>query len=365
MERVELEGSMAILVEVDGELAGILVMEDPIRSETPRALRLFRQAGIQRIVMVTGDHPAVAESVGAAIGVDGVLAERTPVEKVEAVKAERINTPGGTVMIGDGINDAPALAAADVGVAMGARGATASSEAADIVITVDRLDRLAEAITIARRSRQIAVQSVVVGVALSAIAMVAAAFGLLAPVQGAVLQEAIDVIVILNALRALAGGGPRVVQLAGWNELRASLEIEHRQLLPLVASVGRMADTCEDLVPGNAAAALLSLAGELDDRLLSHEQLEETTVYPALAAAIGGQDPMAVMSGSHREIFHLVRLLRRNVTRLDDTGLDRDQIRDIRRILYSLHAILGLHFAQEEELYAAVADPHRAEPALA
>ncbi len=150
--------------------------------------------------------------------------------------------------------------------------------------------------------------------------MVAAAFGLLTPVEGALLQEAIDVVVILNALRALTGGGARAVQLAGWNELRATLEIEHRQLLPLVASVGRMADTCDDLAPGDARRRLASLADELDDRLLRHEQLEETTVYPALAAAIGGQDPMAVMSGSHREIFHLVRLLRRNITRLDETG---------------------------------------------
>ena len=365
IERVELEGSMAILVEVDEDLAGILVMEDPIRPETPRALRLFRRAGIQRIIMVTGDHPAVAETVGAAIGVDGVLAERTPIEKVEAVKAERINTPGGTVMIGDGINDAPALAAADVGVAMGARGATASSEAADVVITVDKLDRLAEAITIARRSRQIAVQSVVVGVGLSAIAMVAAAFGLLAPVEGALLQEAIDVIVILNALRALTGGDVHAVKLAGWNTLRAHLEVEHRQLLPIVAAVGRMADTCDDLAPGEVGVALASLADDLDDRLLRHEQLEETTVYPALAAAIGGQDPMAVMSGSHREIFHLVRLLRRNITRIGDAGPDPDQMRDIRRILYGLHAILVLHFAQEEELYSTVSDPRPVEPALA
>jgi heavy metal translocating P-type ATPase len=365
IDRVELEGSMAILVEADDELVGILVMEDPIRPETPRALRLFRRAGIQRIVMVTGDHPAVAETVGAAIGVDGILAERTPTEKVEAVKAERMNAPGGTVMIGDGINDAPALAAADVGVAMGARGATASSEAADIVITVDHLDRLAEAITIARRSREIAVQSVVVGVGLSAIAMVAAAFGLLAPVEGALLQEGIDVIVILNALRALSGGAARSVQLAGWNEMRANLEIEHRQLLPLVASVGHMADTCDDLAPGDVEIALASLADELDDRLLRHEQLEETTIYPALAAAIGGQDPMAVMSGSHREIFHLVRLLRRNTTRLDEAGPLPDQVRDIRRILYGLHAILALHFAQEEELYAAVVDPRPVEPTLA
>ena len=361
IDRVELEGSMAILVEIDDDLAGILVMEDPIRAETPRALRLFRQAGIGRIVMVTGDHPAVAETVGAAIGVDGVLAERTPIEKVEAVRAERINMPGGTVMIGDGINDAPALAAADVGVAMGARGATASSEAADIVITVDRLDRLAEAITIARRSRQIAVQSVVVGVGLSIVAMIAAAFGLLAPVEGALLQELIDVVVILNALRALTGGGVQAVKLAGWDAIRVTLELEHRGLLPLVASVGRMADTCDDLEPAEAAAALTSLADELDDRLLRHEQLEETTVYPALAAAIGGQDPMAVMSGSHREIFHLVRLLRRNITRLDETGPDAEQLRDIRRTLYSLHAILGLHFAQEEELYGSITDPRPAE----
>jgi hypothetical protein len=126
-----------------------------------------------------------------------------------------------------------------------------------------------------------------------------------------------------------------------------------------------MADTCDGLAPDEVVTALTALADELDDRLLRHEQLEETTVYPALAAAIGGQDPMAVMSGSHREIFHLLRLLRRNITRLDETGPLPDQLRDIRRILYGLHAILGLHFAQEEELYASVVDPRPAELALA
>src|SRR5206468_7351346 len=146
-----------------------------------------RRAGITRVVMVTGDHPDVAESVGAALGVDRILSERAPDEKVEAVRAEREH--GVVVMVGDGLNDAPALAAADVGVAMGARGATASSEAADAVVVVDRLDRVAEAVHIARRARSIAVQSVFAGMALSIGGMVLATFGLLPPVAGAVFQE--------------------------------------------------------------------------------------------------------------------------------------------------------------------------------
>ncbi|MFN8622373.1 MAG: heavy metal translocating P-type ATPase [Chloroflexota bacterium] len=355
--QIQVEGSSAVYVEVDGSLAGIVVLEDPIRAETPRALRLFRQAGIRRIVMVTGDHPAVAETVGAALGVDGVLAERTPADKVEAVKAERNEAPGGTVMIGDGINDAPALAAADVGVAMGARGATASSEAADVVITVDRLDRLGEGIEIAKRARQIAVQSVLVGMGLSVIAMFIAAFGFLAVVAGAILQELIDVVVILNALRALTGGPSRAPQYAGWTEIRTRLEAEHAELRPLIAQVQRTADVLDGLEPAAVKAHLEELADQLETRLLRHEQEEETAIYPALSKAIGEGDPMAVLSGSHREIFHLVRLLRRQTGALAGDGADADDLRDIRRVLYGLHAILALHMDQEEEIYQTIVDP--------
>ena len=203
--RIDADGASAVFVAVDGQLAGALVMVDPVRGETPDALRILRQVGIDRIVLLSGDRQDVARSVGASLGVDAVLSEHTPEQKVEAVGRERERAV--TVMVGDGVNDAPALAAADVGIAMGARGSTASSEAADAVIVVDRLDRVAEAVLIARHARNIAVQSVVAGMVLSIAGMLLATAGVLAPVAGAFFQEAIDVAVILNALRALGGEG--------------------------------------------------------------------------------------------------------------------------------------------------------------
>jgi heavy metal translocating P-type ATPase len=194
-------GSSAPFVAVDGTLVAALVLEDSIRSDAPATLHALRAGGFREIVLLTGDQAEIAAEVGRVIGVDQVLAEQSPAAKVEAVRAARLR--GVTVMVGDGINDAPALAAAEVGVAMGARGASASSEAADIVIVPDRLGLLLDAHGAARRSRRIAVQSIVAGMLLSGAGMVLAAAGFLPPVAGAVAQEGIDLLVILNALRAL------------------------------------------------------------------------------------------------------------------------------------------------------------------
>ena len=194
-------GAVLVAVAVDGRMAGHLVMADPLRDGTAAMLAGLRREGIARILLATGDRAAVAERVTEGLGLDGVRAGLTPDQKVLLVLTERKNGP--VMMVGDGVNDAPALAAADVGVAMGARGAAASAEAADVVLLVDRVDRLGPGIEIARRARRIAVESVVVGIGLSVLGMIAAAYGYLTPVQGALLQEVIDVAVILNALRAL------------------------------------------------------------------------------------------------------------------------------------------------------------------
>lgn len=194
-------GSVLVSVAVDGRMAGHLVMADPLREGTAAMLAGLRREGIERILLATGDRAAVAERVTEGLGLDGLRAGLSPDQKVLLVLTERKNGP--VMMVGDGVNDAPALAAADVGVAMGARGAAASAEAADVVLLVDRVDRLAPGIEIARRSRRIAVESVVAGIGLSVAGMIAAALGYLTPVEGALLQEVIDVAVILNALRAL------------------------------------------------------------------------------------------------------------------------------------------------------------------
>jgi len=352
--RADLDGALTVFVRVDGEPVGAIILDDPIRPDAARTIRRLRQFGLRRVVMITGDRVDVAQTVGAVIGVDEVLAERTPAEKVDAVREER--RAGRTIMVGDGINDAPALALADVGVAIGARGATASSEAADVVLTVDRLDRLGDAIAIARRAHGIARQSVVAGIAMSFAAMGLAAFGLLPPAWGALLQEVIDVSVIVNALRVLRvpAGSARVD--AREEALVHQFSGEHRTLRPDLDLLRVAADQIGTTTPEKALATVREVHRFLVDDLLPHEQAEDEVLYPVFARVIGGTDPTGTMSRAHVEIAHLVRRLGRLLDETDPTHPDPDDLVELRRALYGLHAILELHFAQEDEGYLSLID---------
>jgi heavy metal translocating P-type ATPase len=200
------EGNAMVLVGVDEQLAGVFVMGDHIRPDAHELIRRLRAAGVRQVAMLSGDREEIAQAVGRQLGLDRVYAQQSPQDKLEIVRRMQGDPRcSPVVMVGDGINDAPALATADVGIAMSNAAATVSSETADAVITVDRIDRVADAIVIGRRTVRIARQSVVSGIGLSMCGMALAAAGLLVPVAGAIFQEAIDVAVILNALRALRG----------------------------------------------------------------------------------------------------------------------------------------------------------------
>jgi heavy metal translocating P-type ATPase len=343
------EGSI-VFASVDGDLAGAFVFDDSVRPDAPRVIRLLKQRGIEETVMLTGDHVAVAEPVGAAIGVDRVLADLTPEEKVKAVRQSRAERV--TLMVGDGINDAPALAAADVGIAMGSRGATSSSEAADVVLMVDRLDRLVEAVEIAQRTRSIAIQSMWVGMSLSFVAMIGATLGLLTPVAGALIQEAIDAAAILNALRALRGGGgaapPRLPI-----EVAASLRREHRELIPSVDILRDLADGLDEMPVADLRRRLDEVRDSLG-KIVAHERADENQVYRTIAATLGGDDPLAAMSRTHQEIFHLAQVFERLAAQIPLEGPDPEDLVDLRRTLYALHTVVRLNIAQEDQLYVSL-----------
>ncbi|RQT40823.1 heavy metal translocating P-type ATPase [Burkholderia cepacia] len=351
LARVVSEGGAAVFVGVDGVMIGAIQMADQVRLETPRALRLLKREGVERLVMLTGDRRDIAQAVGELLGVTDVRAEQTPTDKLVAIQAAR--KEGVTIMVGDGVNDAPALAAADVGIAMGARGAAASSEAADVVLLVDRLDRLVDAIRIARRSRRIALESVVAGMSLSVVAMTIAAAGFLQPIAGAVIQEVIDVAVIVNALRVLLDR-PRPTNARLDDVDVEQLRREHTALSPLLDQIRDLADRLPGLSGAAIASELDHMIDSLDERLLPHERADDRDVYARLAPLLGGEDPLAAMSGAHREIFKMVRSLRQMVADLPRDGTNTMQVQAIQRLLYGLEAIVRLHCAQEEELFHAV-----------
>ena len=344
--RADLDGSLTVFAAVDDEPAGAFLLQDAIRPDAPRMVRALRTAGITRVVLVTGDRADIADMIGRIVGVDTVLADCDPADKLAAIERETAN--GATIMVGDGVNDAPALAAAGVGVALAARGATASSEAADVVLTVDRIDALGDAILIARRSKRIALQAVLVGMGLSLVAMVAAAVGLLPPAAGAVVQEVIDVLAIGIALRAVLPGAVHTIAMPAADIATAvRLRAEHDATLPLIEQIRSVADELSshncDLEPVRA------LLGRLEGELLPHERADEELLVPLVDRALGGTDATAAMSRTHAEIEHQVSRLQRLLQALDGDTVQPEDAIELRRLLYGLYAVLRLHNAQEEE----------------
>ncbi len=348
-----LDGAIIAWVSVDDELVGAILLNDPLRRDAPRTLRRLRAAGITRIVMLTGDRSAPAEHIAALLGLDHLSAEQTPADKVAGVHRERDKAV--TAMIGDGVNDAPALAAADVGIALSGYASTASSEAADIVLATGRIDRLADAMLIARRSRTIAVQSAGVGMTLSLLAMTVAAFGLLPAVYGALLQELIDVTVILNALRALHVrhlGSPALDP--DTEKLLRRFSADHEHMRGGLAILRTAAHRLVDSTVAEALPLVRAADAFVQDIILPHERAEDRTLYPALAVPLGSTEATAAMSRMHAEINSLARRLHAQLAVGEHTGGGEMQRADMIACLYGLDELLALHFAAEEENYFAL-----------
>jgi len=344
--RAELDSSLTVFIAIDDQPAGAFLFEDPIRPDAPRMMRALRKAGISRIVLVTGDRADIADMVGRVVGVDAVLADCDPASKLAAITRE--SATSATIMVGDGVNDAPALAAANAGVALAARRATASSEAADVVLTVDRIDALADAILIARRSKRIALQSVLVGMSLSVVAMGLAAAGLLVPAAGAVLQEAIDLLAVAIALRAVTPGPSHTrslptAEVAVAQKLRA----QHNAVLPIVEQIRTVADGLSTQTPNLAPAR--KLLQQVESELLPHERADEQQLVPLVAKVLGGTDATAALSRTHAEIEHQIGRLRRLLAGTEETSNAPEDVIELRRLLYGLYAILRLHNEQEDE----------------
>lgn len=208
----ELEaGQLAAYTSIDGRFAGAIVLEDEVRPDSASLVTWLHEHGVTRITMLTGDAQSTAESVAAGVGITEVHADLLPADKVELLHALQ---PRPVLMVGDGVNDAPVLAAADVGIAMGARGSTAAGEAADAVILQDSIAKVADAVAIGKHTLRIALQAIWVGIGLSVALMLIAATGAIPAVVGALMQEVVDLVAILYALRTLTGKLPTLQKKA-------------------------------------------------------------------------------------------------------------------------------------------------------
>ncbi len=203
-EAAQENGQMAVFLADSKKVIGAVFFADTVRNNVQELFADIRSLGLERIMMLTGDKRTAALRIAKEVGIaaDDVQAEGLPQDKVNTVLSLHKNMAP-VVMVGDGVNDAPAIAAADVGIAMGGHGNTASSEAGDIVILIDKVERVGEALHLGHRVLRIAKESIFIGMGLSIGLMIIASMGYIVPVYGALLQEIVDVVVILNALRVL------------------------------------------------------------------------------------------------------------------------------------------------------------------
>lgn len=207
-------GEAAVYVVVDGAFAGSVIVRDEIRPDAIATLAALRTLSIRNVMMLTGDIEPVAKHVAEQLGIEDVRAECLPEDKVRAIHEAPLRP---IVMVGDGVNDAPVLAVSDVGIAMGAKGSTSAAESADVVILLDDVSRVARAVSIGQRTVRIALQSIWWGIGFSVVLMGVAAAGFLPAIVGAAMQEIVDLIAILGALRAVRAGQAQLHGVAGWH----------------------------------------------------------------------------------------------------------------------------------------------------
>ncbi len=353
-------GSIAWLA-VDGRAVAAFVLADRLRPEARRTVRRLRELGITRIALVTGDRVEAAEPIGLVLRLDAVHAGLSPEGKIAALRAEREGGP--VAMVGDGVNDAPALAAADLGIALGAHGTAAAAEAADVVLVVDRVDRVAEAVAIARRSRRVAWEAIALGMGLSAVAMAVAALGFLPPLAGALVQEGIDIAAILYALSALRPGREeRVTRPLPVGAGLADRVAEHAAFRRLA---GRLREAAEAVAEGPGARPLVVAAErDLREAVLPHQVAEEARLYPEAARRLGGRDPLGSLIRMHGEIEALTHRLAVLLDLADRQGGWEAAAPELRRTLHALEVLLSLHLAAEEEALADFATEPSAEAAV-
>ena len=348
--RVALEGSTAVFVAIDDELAGALVIDDPIRPDTPRVIRSLRRSGIQRIVMVTGDQPDVAESVGIAIGVDRILSERDPSDKVDAVKAERAEG-GVTIMVGDGRERR-------AGAGCGRRRRRDGCARCDGLVGGGRRracrrpagprgrgDAHREALAWDRHAERARRDGAVVrrdGVR----RVRAARAGRRRPRSGGDRRRRHPERAARARSRPRRARPPR-----SRHRVAEPFREQHREFSVDLQHIRSVADELDRLEGAELRTELDGVRVFLTERLVEHEEKEEADVYPVVAKLLGGEDPMGTMTRAHVEISHLTRVYVTLLDSLPPEGPSRDDLMDLRRVLYGLHAILRLHFAQEEEAY--------------